>query len=156
MSKTYEVTIRTGGDNTQVDIQQALTTEVSRQATVAQQEYLAALVGGVVDEKCKKMKEGECDCDDPDDCECGEDEEEYDDEDLDEATFKKMDAKQFTDLAVFKSFVASYQKDVDGIEVKRQQLAGVWKWFVYKDTDVIGTFDEGTGRGYIMAMVEGK
>ena len=155
MSKTYEVSISTDGDNIQADIQQALTTEVSRQATVAQQEYLAALVGGVVDEKCKKMKEGECDCDDPDDCECGEDGGD-DDEDLDEATFKKMDAKQFTDLAVFKSFVASYQKDVDGIEVKRQQLAGVWKWFVYKDTDVIGTFDEGTGRGYIMAMVEGK
>ena len=226
MSKTYEVTISTGGDNTQVDIQQALTTEVSRQATAAQQEYLAALVGGVVDERCKKMKEGECDCDDPDDCDCDDDGEDLDEasklwyigrrsnpqldkpyyvrfgrlsksevkkkeasaygsmsltaytsledyeqayKDLEdngfrvttrdgitEATFKKMDAKQFTDLTAFKTFVASYQKDVDGIEVKRQQLAGVWKWFVYKDTDVIGTFDEGTGRGYIMAMVEGK
>ena len=153
MSKTYEVTISTGGDNTQVDIQQALTTEVSRQATVAQQEYLAALVGGVVDERCKKMKEGECDCDDPDNCECDDDEDEDEDDDLDEATFKKMDAKQFTDLAVFKSFVASYQKDVDGIEVKRQQLAGVWKWFAYKGADVIGTFDEESGRGYVMAVV---
>lgn len=152
-ARTYEVTISTDGDNTQADIQQAFTTEVSRQATAAQQEYLAALVGGAVDEGYKNVREGDCDCDDPDDCECGEDD---DDEDLDEATFKKMDAKQFTDLAVFKSFAASYQKDVDGIEVKRQQLAGVWKWFVYKDTDVIGTFDEGTGRGYIMAMVEGK
>lgn len=153
MSKTYEVSISTDGDNTQVDIQQALTTEVSRQATAAQQEYLAALVGGVVDEKCKKMKEGECDCDDPDDCECGEDDD-GDDEDLDEATFKKMDAKQFTDLTAFKSFIASYQKDVDGVEVKRQQLAGTWKWFVYKGVDVIGTFDEDSGKGYVMAVVE--
>ena len=150
MSKTYEVSVSTGGDNTQTDIQKALTTEVSRQATIAQQEYLAALVGGAVDESCKNMKEGDCDCEDPDDCECDEDDE---DGDLDEATFKKMDAKQFTDLTAFKTFVASYQKDIDGVEVKRQQLAGTWKWFVYKDADVIGTFDEESGRGYVMAVV---
>lgn len=84
MSKIYEVSISTDGYNTQTDIQQALTDEVSRQATIAQQEYLAALVGGVVDEKCKKMKEGDCDCDDPDNCECDEDDEDDEDGDLDE------------------------------------------------------------------------
>lgn len=153
MSKTYEVSISTDGDNTQTDIQQALTDEVSRQATIAQQEYLAALVGGVAVESCKNVKEDDCDCDDPDNCECDDDDDDDEDGDLDEATFKKMDAKQFTDLTAFKTFVASYQKDIDGVEVKRQQLAGTWKWFAYKDADVIGTFDEESGRGYVMAVV---
>lgn len=224
MSKTYEVSISTDGDNTQTDIQQALTTEVSRQATAAQQEYLAALVGGVVDESCKNVREDDCDCDDPDNCECGKNDSTEDDLDeavkmwyigrrynpqlskpyyvrfgrlsksevkekeasygsmsltaytsledyeaaykdletkgfrvtksvnITEAAFKKMDAKQFTDLTAFKTFVASYQKDIDGVEVKRQQLAGTWKWFAYKGADVIGTFDEESGRGYVMAV----
>ena len=148
MSKIYEVSISTGGDNTQTDIQQALTTEVSRQATIAQQEYLAALVGGVAVESCKNVKEDDCDCDDPDNCECDED------DDLDEATSPKRKVKQFTDLSAFKTFIASYQKNVDGVEVKRQQLAGNWKWFAYEGTDIIGTFDEESGRGYVMAVVE--
>ena len=96
MSKAYEVNIITESGDTQLDIQRVLTTEVSRQATIAQQEYLAALVGGSVDEKCKKsMEEADCECDDPDDCECGDDDDDEDDDDedgdLDEATFKKFD-----------------------------------------------------------------
>lgn len=143
MSKIYEVSISTDGDNTQTDIQQALTNEVSRQATIAQQEYLAALVGGVAVESCKNVKEDDCDCDEDDD----------EDDDLDEATSPKRKVKQFTDLSAFKTFIASYQKNVDGVEVKRQQLVGNWKWFAYEGTDIIGTFDEESGKGYVTILL---
>ena len=128
--KEYVVEIKTN-DNADFHqgIKSALANKLSEVSTLAQTEMLAKLVSGSVIEACSKKKNEECDCEDPENCECDDDD---DDEDLTEATsFKKLNAKQFTELSSFKSFVALYQKENPDVEVKKQQLLGKYKWFVY-------------------------